>query len=48
MTNAQWFAFIQSNYKAGYYTAANVAVFVVKGKITADQFQQITGQTYTA
>lgn len=43
-----WFTTVQTYYKAGYYTIDQVKVFVAKGKITADQFQQITGQAYTA
>jgi len=43
-----WNAICTEYYNAGYYTATQVAVFVVKGKITAAQYQTITGQTYTA
>ena len=43
-----WFDTINNYYKEGYYTATQVGVFVTKGKITADQFQQITGQIYVA
>lgn len=43
-----WFTTCQQYYNSGFYTATQLKVFVSKGKITADQFQQITGQTYTA
>ena len=43
-----WMNTINNYYIAGYYTVAQVAVFVVKGKITAAQYQTITGQVYTA
>ncbi|MFL0197014.1 XkdX family protein [Clostridium sp. WILCCON 0269] len=39
---------IQGYYNAGLWTGEMVANAVVKGKITADQYLQITGQTYTA
>lgn len=41
-----WFKFVKDNYDAGNYTKENVAVFVVKGKITAAQYQEITGEEY--
>lgn len=34
-------------YDMGLYSAGNVAVFVEKGKLTAEQFEEITGQTYS-
>ena len=34
-------------YDLGLYSDAQVAQFVVKGKLTAEEYQQITGQTYT-
>ena len=43
-----WFKLVFDYYKAGYYTADQVKVFVVKGKITADEYEQITGQAYVA
>lgn len=43
-----WFKVISDYYQAGYYTVDQVKIFVVKGKITADQFLTITGQTYVA
>lgn len=36
------------NFNKGYYTATDVAVFVFKGKITPEDYQSITGQTYVA
>jgi len=43
-----WLKIVTSYYKAGYYTPEQVEIFVVKEKITASQFQQITGQVYVA
>lgn len=43
-----WFKIVSAYFKAGYYTENQVKVFVVKGKITADEYQQITGQVYVA
>ncbi|UQW98197.1 XkdX family protein [Rummeliibacillus sp. G93] len=43
-----WFKTISDFYKSGFYTDNQVKVFVVKGKITTEQFQQITNQTYAA
>ena len=34
-------------YEMGLYSVENVAVFVEKGKLTAEQFEEITGQTYS-
>jgi len=41
-----WFKIISDYFKSGYYTAEQVKIFVAKGKITADEYQQITGQVY--
>lgn len=43
-----WFKIISDFYYAKLYTIDQVKVFVAKGKITEDEFQQITGQAYTA
>jgi uncharacterized XkdX family phage protein len=43
-----WFNVVKDYYDAGFYTKAQVAVFVVKGKITPEQYQLITGDPYTA
>lgn len=43
-----WLATIQGFYDAGLWTDAQVAAAVAKGKITAADYQQITGQTYSA
>lgn len=42
----QWYAMIKRFYEAGYYTTDNVKVFVTAGKITSEQYQEITGVTY--
>ena len=37
---------VRDYYSKGIYTDANVATFVRAGKITAEQYEQITGQSY--
>jgi len=41
-----WFAIVKRHYDAGRYTAADVAKFVVAGKIAPEQYEQITGKPY--
>lgn len=41
-----WFNTVKNFYDSGLYDKAKVAVFVVKGKITAQQYEQITGESY--
>ena len=41
-----WFATVKGYYDAGFYTKDQVKVFVVKGKITTDQYKTITGEDY--
>lgn len=43
-----WFRLVLDYFNAGYYTADQVKVFVVKGKITNAQYQTITGIAYVA
>lgn len=43
-----WFEKIKRYYDAGHYTIDEVKIFVRAGKITAAQFEEITGQVYTA
>ena len=43
-----WFKTVSTFYAAGYYTVNQVKVFVIKGKITAEQYKTITGQDYNA
>lgn len=42
-----WFKTIEGYYSDGYYTVEQVKVFVIKGKITVEEFESITGQDYT-
>lgn len=42
----RWFEFIKDFYDKGYYTNEEVATFVVSGKITAAEYQDITGEEY--
>ena len=43
-----WYKAIKRYYDIGIYSKADVAVFVVKGRITADQYKQITGEDFQA
>ena len=40
------FKIIKRYYDKGIYTKENVATFVKAGKITAEQYQEITGEQY--
>ena len=42
-----WFKVCLEYYQAGYYNNTSLKVFVVKNKITADQYKTITGIDYT-
>lgn len=37
---------VKRYYDKGNYTKENVATFVKAGKITANEYEQITGETY--
>lgn len=41
-----WFDTVKSYYDRGLYSKEQVAVFVTKGKITPEQYQEITGEPY--
>lgn len=43
-----WVAICTEYYAAGYYNNDTLKVFVVKGKITAADYQTITGIAYVA
>jgi len=43
-----WFTWIKQYYSAGLYTKDDVKVFVGARWITAEQYQEITGEVYTA
>lgn len=43
-----WFKTVSDFYKSGFYTDEQVKVFVAKGKITSDQYEEITGKPYSA
>jgi uncharacterized XkdX family phage protein len=43
-----WFDIVNRYYKAGFYTNEEVQVFVEKGKITAEQYYEITKESYVA
>lgn len=39
---------VKKYYDRGFYTKAQVADFVAKGKLTAAQYKEITGEDYEA
>jgi uncharacterized XkdX family phage protein len=43
-----WYEDIKQYYKMGLYNKDSVKVFVAAGWITAEQYQQITGEAYAA
>jgi len=43
-----WFKFVKEHYNLGNYTKEQVSGFVIKNKITAEQYKEITGDTYNA
>jgi uncharacterized XkdX family phage protein len=43
-----WFTFCSDYFKLGIATPDSLKIYVVKGKITADQYKQITGIDYVA
>ena len=43
-----WFKICSDYYKAGYYDAINLKTFVVKNKISALEYKEITGIEYIA
>jgi uncharacterized XkdX family phage protein len=42
-----WFQIAKNDWNT-YHDTARIKNFVVKGKITAEQYQEITGETYVA
>lgn len=43
-----WFNSVKRYYDLGVYDKADVATFVVKGRITADEYKLITGEDFAA
>lgn len=43
-----WYAMIKRYYENGYWSKDQVKQGVVYGKITEDQYQEITGEPYVA
>lgn len=43
-----WYATVKKYYDSGRYTKEQVAVFVASGKITAEEYETITGDPYVA
>jgi uncharacterized XkdX family phage protein len=41
-----WYTIVKRHYDAGRYDADDVAVFLHAGKITPEQYEQITGSEY--
>ena len=46
MMMSKWYKKIKEWYEAGYWTVGMVRNAVVKDKITADEFEKITGAAY--
>ena len=40
------FKIVKRYYDKGYYTKENVGVFVKAGRITVEQYKEITGEVY--
>ena len=43
-----WFLTAKRYYDMGFYTKEQVKVFVAAGKITEEQYKEITGKDYSA
>lgn len=43
-----WYLRVKQGYDLGFYDNADVATFVVKGRITEEEYQQITGEAFQA
>lgn len=43
-----WFETVKRYHELGYYDDVKVGLFVAGGKITADEYEQITGKPYEA
>ena len=43
-----WFARVKQGYDLGFYDNADVATFVIKGRITEEQYKLITGEDFQA
>ena len=43
-----WFKTVKDYYDSGFYTKEQVAVFVQKGKLTPEQYEEIVGEPYVA
>lgn len=41
-----WFAIVKRHYDAGRFLSVDVAKFVLAAKISAEQYEQITGLVY--
>jgi uncharacterized XkdX family phage protein len=41
-----WYGIVKRYYDAGFYTKDQVKVFVQNGKITPQQYEEITGEPY--
>lgn len=48
MININWFEKLKGYYINGYWTIEQVKVAVAKGKITIEEYNQITGENYIA
>ncbi|WP_127531184.1 XkdX family protein [Paenibacillus kobensis] len=41
-----WYVIVKRHFDAGRYRAVDVGKFVIAGKITSDQYEEVTGQVY--
>jgi uncharacterized XkdX family phage protein len=41
-----WYTVVKRYYERGYYTNNEVKLFVQAGKITPEQYEEITGEPY--
>lgn len=41
-----WLKICTEYYNLGFYNTTNLKIFVVKSKITAEQYKEITGMSY--
>lgn len=43
---AKWFRVVKAYYDAGYYDNESVRLFTRKGKLTPEEYEEITGEPY--
>lgn len=48
MAGINWYERVKQGYDLGYYDNADIATFVIKGRITASEYKAITGEDLQA